>query len=254
VFTSSRPAPFLADRVDAFWERHGGGIARILPDGCMDFIFDLERGTARLVGTMTRAKVVEGRPHARLFGVRFLPGCAAQFVDAHAHEVADRVLSLSDVTRSAAFALPERVAEAATASARRAIIGEFLSIAAARTRPLDVRVRAATQLIRRHGGTLKISALAADARVGERQLERLFQERLGVSPKHFARVVRMEHTVRSLAAHAGTQAELAAACGYADESHLLRDFQDLAGVTPAELRAEQSRDVGFVQATPARST
>jgi transcriptional regulator GlxA family with amidase domain len=219
----------------------------------MDFIFDLERGTARLVGTMTRAKVVDGLPHARLFGVRFLPGSAAQFIDAHAGELADRVVALVDATRSAEFALPERIAEAPTAMARRAIMAEFLASAPARTRPHDPRMRFATQLIRHHGGNVKIAAVAADTCVSERQLERLFQERLGVSPKHFARVVRLEHTLRVLPAHRGTQAELAADCGYADESHLLRDFQALAGATPGELRAEQSRDVGFVQATAARS-
>jgi transcriptional regulator GlxA family with amidase domain len=219
----------------------------------MDFIFDLERGTARLVGTMTRAKVVDGLPDARLFGVRFLAGSAGLFIDAHAGELTDRVVSLAEVTQSAGFALPERVAEAPTAMARRAVMAEFLASPHARTRPLDPRLRLATQLIRQHGGNAKIAAVAAEACVSERHLERLFQERLGVSPKHFARVVRLERTVRSLPTHHGTQAELAAACGYADESHLLRDFQALAGATPGELRAEQSRDVGFVQATVARS-
>jgi AraC-like DNA-binding protein len=220
----------------------------------MDFIFDLERGTAHLVGTMTRAKVVEGLSHSHRFGVRFHPGSAAQFVDGHARELTDRVVPLEDVTRSAWLSLPERVAEAATASARRALVAEFLASSRGRIRPPDARICVATRLIRQHGGNLKIAALAANVGVSERQLERLFQERLGVRPKHFARVIRLEHTLHALPAHHGSQAELAAACGYADESHLLRDFQALAGVTLAELRAEQARDVGFVQAAAARST
>jgi AraC-like DNA-binding protein len=253
VFTSSRPAPFLAECLDAFWERRGAGTARILPDGCMDFIFDLERGSAHVVGTMTRAKIVEGNAHSHRFGVRFHPGSATQFIDGHAGELTDRVVPLQEVTRGGWLSLPERVAEAATASARRAIVAEFLTSSRGRIRPLDARVRVATRLVRQHGGNIKIAALAAEVGVSERQLERLFQERLGVSPKHFARVLRLEQALHAVPAHAGSQAELAVTCGYADESHLLREFQALADATPAQLRAERVGTVGFVQATEARS-
>ena len=65
---------------------------RVVPDGCMDFIFDLDdpRG-AIVVGAMQRAKVVQLRAGARVFGVRFRPGAGALYVDAPARELRDRV-------------------------------------------------------------------------------------------------------------------------------------------------------------------
>ena len=96
----------------------------------------------------------------------------------------------------------------------------------------------ATRLLQAHHGQLNITALAAEIGVSERQLERLFHERLGVTPKHYARVVRLEHAISQLP-HFGTQADVAAATGYADESHLLRDFRALSGVTPTQLIAER---------------
>ncbi|HEY3501125.1 MAG TPA: helix-turn-helix transcriptional regulator [Polyangiaceae bacterium] len=243
---NSAPVPVLADRIDAFWEHSGGAREhRILPDGCMDFVFDLEHGGAWLVGAMSAAEIVQARP-GTLFGVRFLPGAAAAYVSEAANAFVDERIDLADVTARAASNLAERVATAPHRRAREGVIIQFLLDAASRLRAPDVRVRRAASLIARARGDIAMREVAAAANVGERQLERLFHSHVGIAPKHYARIARLEHACRLLAESPRPQAELAAHAGYADESHLLRDFRDLAGATPAAIRAE--RHVGFVQA------
>jgi transcriptional regulator GlxA family with amidase domain len=90
-------------------------------------------------------------------------------------------------------------------------------------------------------GALPVRALAADVGLGERRLERAFHARVGVPPKLLARIVRFRAACRGLA-RGSAQAEVAHACGYADQSHLLRDFHDFAGTTPGRLLAEPVSD------------
>jgi AraC-like DNA-binding protein len=239
-------APALRRWVDAFWCFDAPGAPhRVLPDGCIDFLFDLRDGRATVVGPMSRAEVVAPPAGARLFAVRFQPGAAAVFVDAAAHELLDRDADLADVTAAPRHRLVERVLEAPDHAARCAVLSDFLLGTPGRRRPLDGRVERAAALLQRSHGALPIREVAAAVGVGERQLERLFQERVGLRPKLFARIARMQRAVALADAAPLSQAELARSTGYADEPHLLREVRALTGLLPAQLRAE--RHVGFVQ-------
>lgn len=238
------PPRELAHRIQAFWHHGGNGTKiRVLPDGCMDFWFDLESGDARVIGTMTEAALVTVPAGGRYFGVRFRPGVAAEYVSDSMRAFVDGGAPLAEATRALPFALAERVAEAPDHGARIALIGEFVRAGASRLRAADHRVTRAVTLVR--AGAPSIRGVAAELGVSERQLERLFAERIGSGPKHFARVVRLERAVRLMGTALRGQAALAAAAGYADEPHLIREFRALARVTPAELARE--RRVGFVQ-------
>jgi AraC-like DNA-binding protein len=239
------PPPALAAVVDAFWDHEGGQRFRILPDGCMDFIFDLERGTARLVGAMTEAALVDLPRGARSLGVRFLPGAAAPYLIDPASTFVDGDAPLGELTRGHASNLAERVAETTGHAERRRIIAEFLLTRTARLRAPDPRIRRAVRRLRTHTGPGAVRAVARELGLGERQLERVFAAAVGLGPKAFARVARLEHAVALMGGPLRGQATLAAAAGYSDESHLIREFRALAGVTPAELARE--RRVGFVQ-------
>jgi AraC-like DNA-binding protein len=241
------PPPALAAVIDAFWQHTGtGSELRVLPDGCMDFLFDLERGTGRVIGAMTEAALVPMAAGERYFGVRFLPGAAAQFVTARASELVDVDAPLDDLTFAARERLAERVAEARGPVERRRLVALYLSSPAHRVRPIERRVRGALVFLRGATGSGTVRETARHVGLGERQLERLFTAEVGIGPKTFARVARLERALGLMGGTRRGQADLAVAAGYADESHLIREFRALAHATPVELAREL--DVGFVQA------
>ena len=84
--------------------------------------------------------------------------------------------------------------------------------------------------------------LAARLGVGRRALERMFREEVGLSPKLFVRIERLQRVLASLehAAPDARWAELALRHGYFDQSHLIRDFRLLAGTTPERHVAERT--------------
>jgi AraC-like DNA-binding protein len=55
---------------------------------------------------------------------------------------------------------------------------------------------------------------------------------VGMTPKLFVRVQRFQRALTRIGRLG--QGQLALACGYFDQSHLIRDFADFAGITPAE--------------------
>lgn len=69
---------------------------------------------------------------------------------------------------------------------------------------------------------------------------RQFRAAFGTSPSHYV-VMRRLGRARALLALGTALAEVAAACGFADQSHLTRQFHRAYGVTPGRWRALQNR-------------
>ncbi len=66
-----------------------------------------------------------------------------------------------------------------------------------------------------------------------------------MSPKVFARMVRLGRVVRALhAGHAADLSGLALMAGYYDQPHLTRDVREFAGTTPRGLRNSLLPDRG----------
>ena len=106
---------------------------------------------------------------------------------------------------------------------------------------LDVSVESriaghAAAAMQRTRGMLGVAEVAARSAVSTRQLERAFQEQVGVSPKVFGRLLRLDHALE-LAGRGSNWAAIAGACGYFDQSHMVRDFRALTGATPVEFAA-----------------
>jgi AraC-like DNA-binding protein len=80
---------------------------------------------------------------------------------------------------------------------------------------------------------IPVSKVAADLGVLPRTLRRRFTMQVGLGPKRFARVQRLQRVVRDLDGRAQVDwAAVAARHGYADQPHLAEEFRQLVGVTP----------------------
>jgi AraC-like DNA-binding protein len=99
---------------------------------------------------------------------------------------------------------------------------------------------AGMESLRNLSGQPRVAELAARLGVSDRHLRRLVVDETGISPRQFARIQRFHALLRSAdAAPRPAWAALAFRHGYADQPHLIREVQDLAGVTPARLHAER---------------
>lgn len=97
----------------------------------------------------------------------------------------------------------------------------------------DAIVVAGVQMLRACGGDMSVSSLERKLGFSCRQLRRRFSEHVGLAPKQLARVYRVGRAVERIRRGAvGSFADAALELGYADQGHLIREFQELIGNTP----------------------
>lgn len=234
------PPPALRPFVDRFWV--GGSDTavldpapkRILPDGCIDVLVDVGRArSARVVGTMTRAAVFSNAAHVSVAAVRFKPGGAAPFLRLMAHELTDRVVSVEELGLRWLDACEQSLpnASAVLDALERGLLTRLHQVA-----PIERRVQhAVASLLRASPPT--IADLAGALGWSRQHLGRVFREQVGVAPKEFARIARLQRAVHRL--QQGRSAELARAAlelGYFDQAHMARDLRAIAGLTAVEVR------------------
>jgi AraC-like DNA-binding protein len=73
--------------------------------------------------------------------------------------------------------------------------------------------------------------------VGERQWERLFEERTGIRPKLLERIGRFRRAL-ALSREGLARVDIAQRCNYADQAHLVRDFRHFTGASPTRTNAD----------------
>ena len=94
-------------------------------------------------------------------------------------------------------------------------------------------------------------AISVELGLGEKRLRQLFSSQVGVTPKRFARIARMQALLTLAAAsEAPRWAALAVACGYYDQAHLIQEFRSLTGLTPSSYRARTPGEHNHVVLAP----
>ncbi|MDN4161872.1 helix-turn-helix domain-containing protein [Nocardioides abyssi] len=163
-----------------------------------------------------------------------------------AGDLAGRLLTLDDLGRLAPALrhLPERLA-ATPASGWTALVATALTDRLRQRDPVGPRAEVGRALALLTRG-VPVAATADDVGYSRRHLGTLVRAETGLSPKQLHRLGRFERSRGLLGRR--RLADVAAACGYADQAHLTREWAALAGCSPSTWIAEE---LPFVQDQPA---
>jgi AraC-like DNA-binding protein len=126
--------------------------------------------------------------------------------------------------------LVERLADAPTWDERCAILDRSFARLLLDGRPVSRQIVWAWEQLRRSHGQARIAGLATELGWSRKRLVARFREQIGLPPKEAARLLRFVHA-RALAGSM-SWGELAFACGFADQSHLISEFRAFTGLTP----------------------
>jgi AraC-like DNA-binding protein len=253
---SIRPSPAVADLVEAIWDWD-------IPDGdaATAFTIKVPPSTApyfvvqyrtlthcrwQLGGdsydhknyghvlTQTQSGTFAIRPRGPLgvITVRLKPEGASRLARASMHELMNVKIGLRNIFRDHDIALlEERVMECGSSSERIACVESFL-FQNLRQDYEDPVFSRASLCLRRNPG-LRMQKLASLLGISERHLSRGFRATYGTSPKQYARLARIEKVVAARKSGLGWT-DVAYACGFADQAHLIHDFGTIVGGTPVE--------------------
>lgn len=190
-----------------------------------------------------------GRQHG--MQVNLTPLGAYRLFGIPLHHVANDVVELDDVRGRPVERLIDRLAAAPGWEARFEILDRVLGEWVVDGPEPDRAVAWAWHQLERSHGQVAVGDLATEIGWSRRHFASRFREQIGLAPKPTARVLRFDRAVGLLAGGGegiGTIADVAAMAGYADHSHLVREFQALAGCTPSQLVAARMPDGGGVAA------
>lgn len=141
-------------------------------------------------------------------------------------------VDLVDVLGSDGRRLGEQVRELPTWKERFGLVDSFLLGRMDQgPRPSPEVSHALTMLVE-SDGRRPISQLAADTGWSHKHLITRFKRQVGLAPKMAARLIRFESVRRHLSGGSPGWARIAAEAGYADQSHLVREFRQFTGLTP----------------------
>ena len=254
--TSIRPSAAVADLVEAIWDWDipDGDVATALtikvpPSTAPYFVvqyrtlthcrwqlgddsYDHKNYGHVLTQTQSGSFAISPRGPLGVITVRLKPEAASRLARASMHELMNVKIGLRNIFRDRDIALlEERVMEAGSSSERIACVERFLVQNLRQDREDPVFSRASSWLRRNPG--LRMQKLASLLDISERQLSRGFRAAFGTSPKQYARLARIEKVVAARKSGLGWT-DVAYACGFADQAHLIRDFSTIVGGTPAE--------------------
>jgi AraC-like DNA-binding protein len=256
VSLSRWPAGPLSRWVENYW-----GLSWSLPVGS-SFVsqvlphpactVSLEHATRPRPGLASHAVVVTGVVTRRfdtvvagdgaVVGVKFRPGGLAALTGSSARAWTDREVPVSEV-------LPEPVAASLGGIDPRTVLRDGPDAVAEALAPLTTRapddptydrVLAVVADMLDDRELVSVAQVEQRHRVSERTLQRWFSRYVGVGPKWVLARYRLHDAVSELdGGYAGALADLAARYGWYDQSHFVRDFRSLVGVTPGEYAAGQ---------------
>jgi AraC-like DNA-binding protein len=231
---------------------------RALPTGTMQLLVNLDSdrfhsyaadGSAlsvpgvALQGASSRPTVIDPADQRAVLWVAFRPGGAYPFFRVPAVKTTDQLVALDELWGREGVVLRERLLDASTPREKLRLVAAAL-LAHATLEP-DPAVTAAVGALRRGASVSGVSdALGWTPRL----LYRRFGDHIGLAPKRFARLQRFQRLVASVAR--GPQpidwARRAAEHGYHDQSHLIHEFRDFAGLSPSQYTPRSPADRNHV--------
>lgn len=249
-YSESPPNQALRPFVRCIWHmRSNAGDStpeRIVPDGCAELIANRgdvfrriegsgashRQAQVLLVGQLRAPIWILPTGRIDLLGVRFQPGGLHALTGVPMHEITGEDFCVGQLSED----FRERIAQACELPEEADRTRAVEEVLAREMRTRDARpglVACAVADIER--GLRTSDALSRSVGIHRRSLERSFREEVGLTPKQLIRIHRLQTVLAYFDAcsQAPDWAALAARHGFVDQSHLIRDFKQLAGTTPA---------------------
>jgi AraC-like DNA-binding protein len=241
------PGAALEPWIEHFWIQQGEHRStdrswRIVPDSNAHIIFAAEssqdsgyRTRLVLVGARGEFEDIDMSRRAITIGARLRLGTLVQLTRSKADVFTGRAFRMDEIFGSPVRALTGRMSECSPEDAHRHL-RLFLEERLAKCDP-DLRLEQAFH------SAAGVESVGQTMGCSLRTIYTRTLERVGIGPKHLLRIMRLHRALRLASSGQMTWAHVSYEAGFADQAHMVREFDSLLGDTPNRWRGRSSSDL-----------
>ncbi len=253
-FTKIAPHPNLSGFIECYWMMYSDslerGVEKIIPDGFTEIIFNYRdvyqskisgewrlQSPNLLAGQLRTYFYLQNTGSTGSVAIKLKPAALTQLFSLSMDQYVDRIVDLGSLSHPELKGLAGAVGSwlsrehaQAEAHIKEVLDSFFLGLV---HNAMENPLKEPLALIFASNGKVTVAEMAAAAKVGERQLERLFKKYVGLSPKYYARIIRFNYIFSLIKAGESSWAEIVYQSGYYDQSHFIRNFKAFTGEDPS---------------------
>jgi AraC-like DNA-binding protein len=207
----------------------------IIPDGCVDIIFDLNPQTTLksfVIGAMTKP-IVNNRTN--LVGVRFKPGMAYPFIKIPVQKLTDLLVDYFEFVGLEAYHLSIQLVDLNSTEHQIALLNSIFSKKLSALNAFEIQMSRALNLIQSTGGRISIKQISDEIGWSRQHFTRKCLSYTGLTPKFLTQVIRIKKVIKETKTERFCNwSQLSVDGGYYDQSHMINEFKKITGLTPIE--------------------
>lgn len=260
-YQTYQPHPDLSSLINFYWILEIPADAnaqrqRIVPDGGIEMAFilgdDIKRYTsendfilqpqAMVIGQTLEPFYIEPTGYVNTFAISFYPFGFANFVKVPIKDLANKETPIERLfEKDTARELEINIRQASDSKQRIKIIETFLLNQLKDETVIDNIVKSTVDTLLLTKGSASIKKILCEDLSKRRQLERKFKKQIGVSPKQFGKIIRLQTALKMLLNEkAETLTNIAYKSEYFDQAHFTKDFKEFTGINPKEFLGNEN--------------
>lgn len=251
MYRSFDPRQELSAFIECYWSWHvepdAHALNDILPDAAPEFIVHFgsipftrndsgewrQQHRAFLYCAAHKVLRLSVREPMTLFAIRFRPWGVARFSKVSMAGMLDRPVPPFESLNKLGDELVKELRSAGSDSRRVMAADRLLSAALRSHSAVEPRLR--MLLDAANGGRCNSADMARKLSVSDRTFSRLWNDVVGIQPRKFVQLMRFHNALEMIDSGARLS-QVAADCGYSDQSHMARQIKVIAGLPPSSLR------------------
>lgn len=263
-YQTFQPHSDLASVINCYWTLEipadfDSKKQRIVPDGCIEMAFilgdDIKRYTsesdfvlqprAMVLGQTIEPFYIEPTGYVNTFAVSFYPYGFANFVSEPIKNLVNKETPIASLfEEKIAKELEQKIIKAVDTKQRIGIIENFLLERLSNKSTVDHMVKMTIDALLATNGNAPIKSILKEDLSKRRQLERKFAKQIGISPKQFGKVIRLQSALKMLLRQEGEKlTNIAYESEYYDQAHFIKDFKEFTGISPAAFLGNENMEL-----------
>jgi AraC-like DNA-binding protein len=239
------PNDLLRDLIEQFWfvswdfkddESH---TQENLPDPNFHLILDSQRvdfqtvniRKVKLIGPISKSYSYKMEGAGEIIGIKFALGALSAYLESPISQYVDKEIDFQQLVNIDIDSIISMLSGGKNDEQKIDLLHAFITPFIRPPSSELIRVHELVNLIKNNAGITKVEHLSEKSNISIRTVQRCFQQYLGLNPKWLIRKYRLHQALELIEQQNANLLDIVALLGYTDQSHLIRDFKDMIGVT-----------------------